>query len=351
MDARLSIAHGIDFISCVYMPNLKVPYFSQRDNQFSPSNTCNITCVAMCLKYFGINPTSRPQLEDELFLKVQEKGWNRYVHNDLDKLFALYGIKNEFTTEAPWSRVKAHIDSGNPVIMSGKFTPSGHIIVLRGYDNKGFFVNDPWGEWFSTGYQNKSGENLHYSYNLCNRISYGGAKTTWAHFPQKPVAVSQGATTKSKLPLCGVELIKEFEGCYLETYPDPLSKGKPYTIGYGSTKKRDGSEWRLGEKITQAEADSLLLFQLERDYLPPLEKIPVWRELNENQRGALLSFGYNLGANFYTAGNFNSMRNLLDTRNWAKAREVFVLYRNPGTNVEAGLRRRRLAESDLFLRP
>lgn len=305
----------------------------------------------MCLSYFGIAPKFKPQLEDELFLKVQQRGWNRYLHADLDKLFRLYNIENEFTTEAPWSRIKSHIDNGNPVIMSGKFTPSGHIIVLRGYDDKGFFVNDPWGEWFSTGYQNKSGENLHYSYNLLNRVSYGGAKTSWAHFPKKTVAsTSTSAATKSKLPMSGVALIKKFEGFYGNAYPDPLSGGRPYTIGYGATKKRDGNEWRLGETITQKEADELLMLQLEYDYLPPLQKIPVWNSLTENQRGALLSFGYNLGANFYTVGNFNSIRNMLDTRNWSKAREVFTLYRNPGSNVEEGLRRRRIAEAELFLR-
>jgi len=48
-----------------------------------------------------------------------------------------------------------------------------------------FPVNDPWGEWFSWGYQNSTGENLHYSYNLMNRVSYGASKTTWAHFPEE----------------------------------------------------------------------------------------------------------------------------------------------------------------------
>lgn len=153
----------------------------------------------------------------------------------------------------------------------------------------------------------------------------------------------------SKLPQCGINLIKEFEGCYLEAYPDPLSGGKPYTIGWGSTKKRDGSEWKPGDQITQQEADSLLLSQLERNYLPPLEKIPCWGRLNENQKGALLSFAYNLGAHFYGAQGFNSITKMLSTEDWSKARETFIKYRNPGTNVEEGLKRRRIAEANLFL--
>lgn len=152
------------------------------------------------------------------------------------------------------------------------------------------------------------------------------------------------------LPTPGVKLIKEFEGCYLSAYPDPLTGAAPITIGYGSVRKRDGSKWKLGDKITQQEADDLLIFQLTRDYLPQLQKIPVWDELNINQQGALLSFGYNLGPGFHGARGFNSITQMLNTKNWSIAEETFIKYRNPGTCVEKGLKRRRLAEAKLFLR-
>lgn len=158
-------------------------------------------------------------------------------------------------------------------------------------------------------------------------------------------------TASTKLPMCGVELIKKFEGCYLNAYPDPLTGGKPITIGWGTTRKRDGSPWNLGESISQQEADNLLIHQLETSYLPDLMKIPCWGELNPNQQGALLSFGYNLGSRFYGASNFESMTRVLKNRDWANIRETFIKYRNPGSNVEKGLRRRREAEADLFLKP
>ncbi|MUG91325.1 glycoside hydrolase family protein [Scytonema sp. UIC 10036] len=155
----------------------------------------------------------------------------------------------------------------------------------------------------------------------------------------------------TSLPICGVELIKRFEGCFLNAYPDPLTKREPITIGWGSTKKRDGSPWRLGESISQQEADELLILQLERNYLPDLAKIPCWGELNPNQQGALLSFGYNLGSKFYGAPGFDSMTKVLKNRDWDKIRETFIKYRNPGTNVEKGLLARRQAEAELFLTP
>jgi lysozyme len=154
-----------------------------------------------------------------------------------------------------------------------------------------------------------------------------------------------------KLPLPGVALIKDFEGLYLNAYPDPLTGGKPITIGWGTTRKKDGSEWKLGETITKAEAEELLMMQLEEKYLPSLQKIPVWNELNVNQQGALLSFGYNLGASFYGGKNFQSITRVLQNKQWDEIEETFVKYRNPGSPVEAGLRRRREAEAKLFLTP
>lgn len=154
-----------------------------------------------------------------------------------------------------------------------------------------------------------------------------------------------------KLPLPGVVLIKEFEGLYLKAYPDPLSGDKPITIGWGTTRKKDGSEWKLGETITEAEAEELLMMQLEEKYLPPLQKIPVWDELNVNQQGALLSFGYNLGANFYGGKNFQSITRVLQNKQWDEIEETFLKYINRGSPVEKGLRRRREAEAKLFLTP
>ncbi|BAZ31173.1 lysin [Cylindrospermum sp. NIES-4074] len=154
----------------------------------------------------------------------------------------------------------------------------------------------------------------------------------------------------TQLPKPGVDLIKEFEGFYPNAYPDPLTKGKPYTIGWGSTRKRDGTRWNLGDTITRDEADELLIYQLETNYLPPLQKIPAWPELNVNQQGALLSFAYNLGANFYGAANFQTITTVLEKKQWNKIESAFLLYCNPGTDVEAGLKRRRQAEARLFLK-
>ena len=156
--------------------------------------------------------------------------------------------------------------------------------------------------------------------------------------------------TPQKLPECGVMLIKEFEDCVLHAYNDPHTGGLPITIGWGSTKDMNGKPFKLGDKLTQSQADSLFYYQLTKEYLPPLQKIPHWNEMNENQQGALLSFAYNLGAGFYGSSNFNTITRVLKSKEWDKVPETLKLYRNPGSKVEKGLLRRRTAEGELWKR-
>jgi GH24 family phage-related lysozyme (muramidase) len=151
------------------------------------------------------------------------------------------------------------------------------------------------------------------------------------------------------VPEPGLILIKTFEGCHLSAYADPLSGGVPYTIGWGSTRRKDGSPFQLGDTLTQAEADDLLIWQVKQTFLPTLARIPRWAELNPQQAGAVLSFAYNLGADFYGASGFETISRTLREGQWADIEYALTLYRNPRTNVEEGLLRRRLSEAQVFL--
>jgi len=104
----------------------------------------------------------------------------------------------------------------------------------------------------------------------------------------------------------------------------------------------------LGQIITQKQADEYLMYDIWNRFLPALKKIPYWNEMNENQQGALLSFSYNLGANFYESSGFNTISKVLRKKKWSDVPKVLELYRNPGTNVEKGLLRRRIAEGALW---
>ena len=153
---------------------------------------------------------------------------------------------------------------------------------------------------------------------------------------------------ENSIPNKGVELVKEFEGCHLQAYPDPLSGNLPITIGWGSTRDLNGNPFKLGQRITQKVADDLLINQIKNEFIPTLSKIPYWSEMSDGKRGALLSFSYNLGSNFYNSEGFDTITRVLKNKEWSKVPDALYLYRNPGSNAEAGLARRRKAEGKLW---
>ena len=110
----------------------------------------------------------------------------------------------------------------------------------------------------------------------------------------------------------------------------------------------NGKPFKLGQKISQKVADDLLISQIKNEFLPKLSKIPYWSEMTDGKRGALLSFAYNLGSGFYGSGNFSSITARLKNKEWDKVPDALYLYRNPGSNVETGLARRRKAEGKLW---
>lgn len=157
---------------------------------------------------------------------------------------------------------------------------------------------------------------------------------------------SQGGKQEDLGP--ALALIKQFEGCHLDAYPDPLSGGEPWTIGYGTTRYQDGRKVEKGDRINAVEADMLLRQEADRIAAKLAGTVPHWREMTTAQRSALVSFAYNLGAGFYGAVGFETITARLRDKDWRRVPETLLLYRNPGTNVEAGLRRRREAEGNLW---
>jgi hypothetical protein len=167
--------------------NLNVPYYSQRDNRTRPHQTCNMTCAAMIVQYFYPDTkSSYSQLEDEMtaYCTGQWGFDGIYYPNLISATLNHWGVSGNFG-DYTWQEAKAHLAEGNPCIYNGKFTGSGHFVVFRGFNERGFLVNDPWGEWFASGYQNKSGANLLYSYNLIQNISFSGSSKGRFHLCKK----------------------------------------------------------------------------------------------------------------------------------------------------------------------
>jgi GH24 family phage-related lysozyme (muramidase) len=142
-----------------------------------------------------------------------------------------------------------------------------------------------------------------------------------------------------------LKLIKEFEGCHLDAYKCPAGV---WTIGWGNTRYQDGRPVKQGDSINRIEADMMLRQEVDRIAAKLAKDVPGWREMTDNQRSAKVSFAYNLGAGFYGAVGFETISKRLKEKDWGKVPEAMMLYRNPGSNFEAGLKRRREAEGKLW---
>jgi GH24 family phage-related lysozyme (muramidase)/uncharacterized protein YvpB len=278
---------------------LGVPYRSQRDNSNNPDGSCNVTSAAMCLEYWGIAENEGKQLEDEMYEWLINKGLSRHDPIDLKKAIEAFGCSDNFTTRAQIEQIKEALRNGIPVVVHGWFSTSGHIIVLIGYDEKGFLVHDPYGEWTAGGYLNKSGKALHYSYGLIERkcLPDGGC---WAHFVTRP-GVSQGKAVAAYAPKkyrpqefrlnsVAIAVKKSFEGLELEAYP--CSRGVP-TIGIGTTVYPNGQPVRMGDTCTEAQAYEYFDYDSNR-FMKALRRL-VDVPLTGLQIAALTSFIYNVG--------------------------------------------------------
>jgi len=93
------------------------------------------------------------------------------------------------------------------------------------------------------------------------------------------------------IPQAAIDLVKEFEGCRLQAYLDPV--GIP-TIGYGlTTGALPGVVVQMGMTITQREADEYLARTLARfadQIWPAFSRYPQPHEF-----GAMVSLAYNIG--------------------------------------------------------
>ena len=154
------------------------------------------------------------------------------------------------------------------------------------------------------------------------------------------------AKSDSGIPQDAVDLIKEFEGFRSAVYDDGVGVA---TIGYGATFYQSGQKVGWNDPpITEAQGEELLKYHLEYFYGTQESTIPYFEEMSDGKRGCLLSFSFNVGAHFYAANGFATITGCLRDRRWNDVPNALLLYVNPGSSVEAGLRRRREAEIQLW---
>lgn len=162
------------------------------------------------------------------------------------------------------------------------------------------------------------------------------------------VRVFRGGKEDTAYLKTAADVIKQFEG--FRAAPYKCAAGV-WTIGFGSTYYPDGTlVWPTDKPVSKERASEYLEHHIDNAVVPVLEwSIPTWGLMNGNQKAAIISFAYNLGAHFYGSPDFNTITKALRTKdNWKQVPSALMLYVNPGSTFEAGLKRRRKAEGDLW---
>lgn len=133
-------------------------------------------------------------------------------------------------------------------------------------------------------------------------------------------------------------LIRKFEGCELRAYPDPGTRGEPWTVGYGHT----GPEVRPGMTITVPEAEALLAADIE-EAAKEVRRLCKGSDTNQHQFDALTSFQFNTGKLHVST----LLKRHRAGEHDAASRE-FHRWTYAGGKVLRGLVRRRAAEAALY---
>lgn len=143
-------------------------------------------------------------------------------------------------------------------------------------------------------------------------------------------------------------LVKPFEGCakvlpdkMVKAYPDPGTKGHPWTIGYGST----GPNVNRDTVWTMEQCEQELDHHLTYFTTNVLKMSPSLLKATPSQLAAVISWAYNCGLGNYRISTFKKR---IDAGNWVGAREECVKWNKAAGRVLPGLTRRRLAEASML---
>ena len=158
-----------------------------------------------------------------------------------------------------------------------------------------------------------------------------------------------GRAPESTWLVMASKIVREFEGCakvlpsgMVQSYPDPATGSKPWTIGWGST----GPDVTRATVWTQAQCDARLLHDLNSRFGPAVDKLCAGVPMSANEKAALVSFVYNLGEGRLEESTL--LRKYRDG-NVGGAGQEFLRWTYANGKQMKGLVRRREAERALFL--
>jgi uncharacterized protein YvpB len=164
---------------------LGVEYMSQRDNYRDANRTCFSSSCAMLLKYLKSGSIKT----DDDYIKVVFTFGDTTEGATQVATLKHFGLPVVFITGGNRALIQKQINSGKPVPAGflhhgtpSQPTGGGHWLCIIGYDETGYWVNDPWGDCdLLTGtYPSTDGAKKHYSYkNFEPRWMADGPNTGW----------------------------------------------------------------------------------------------------------------------------------------------------------------------------
>lgn len=136
-----------------------------------------------------------------------------------------------------------------------------------------------------------------------------------------------------------MDLAKQFEGCRLEAYPDPVYGWRKATIGYGAT----GPAIAEGTVWTQEQADADLAYRMTGigQHIDLLVKVSI----SDEQKAALCDLTYNIGLG---ALERSTLLACVNVNHMQGAADQFMVWTKADGIELPGLVKRRDAERALF---
>lgn len=160
--------------------------------------------------------------------------------------------------------------------------------------------------------------------------------------------------TDRKVGPIALALMHHFEDCRLVAYrPLPTDRA---TIGWGMTYYPDGRIVKLGDRITQEQADAMLAQLLDRDFTRVVDVATGSAPTTPAQFGAMVALSYNIGTGpkiwlprMKQGFRQSQVLKLHRIGQYDAAAAAFASWTRSGGKVVAGLVRRRGAKAALYL--
>jgi len=178
------------------------------------------------------------------------------------------------------------------------------------------------------------------------RRNYGSLKSSDESLPSKPEESLNSLDAAKQI--AKENLIKPFEGLAkrlpdgrVTAYPDPGTRGHPWTIGWGAT----GPEINPGTVWTIEQCEDALDHHVEYFVRGLLKMSPGLSKALPRRMAAVTSWAYNCGLGNYRVSTFKKR---IDAGDWDGAAEQCLLWNKAAGRVLPGLTRRRAAEAALM---